>query len=69
MKEEKVPGALQVQPFKNIERRRTKIEFGSEPKSSLNLKDLSLFSDQEQGRVNSRKRTLRIHHSQYSTTA
>lgn len=27
MKEEKVPGALQVQPFKNIE--------GGEPKSSL----------------------------------
>ena len=32
-------------------------EFGNEPKSSLNLKDLSLFSDQEQGRVNSEKRT------------
>ncbi|CAN4125391.1 unnamed protein product [Withania somnifera] len=32
-------------------------EFGNEPKSSLNLKDPSLFSDQEQERANSEKRT------------
>lgn len=32
-------------------------EFGKEPKSSLNLKDLSLFSDQEQVRTNSEKGT------------
>ncbi|XP_047258868.1 protein TIC 214-like, partial [Capsicum annuum] len=32
-------------------------EFGNEPKSSLNLKGLSLFLDQEQVRTNSEKRT------------